>query len=1278
MQHADEIAVRGTATHCATQFLTAAKEQQDPVEQEKLVSYVTHVVYPAIKHGLRNRIEIIRMEFVGLLSAGIKTFPELPIFASMVPLLGDNDEEVNFFNNIYHIQLHRRVRSMVRLSEFAAQGQLAVPAIVNVFIPLVSGFIYESDRLTDHNVIHQASQTIGSLAGSLPWGRYYRLLSHYLSLVSQQDEMEKIYVRLATNVLEAFHFDISHIEISNETEAKIMGKQRVIIEYLSHREIVNNAKEQAEAAAIASGKEPSENVVEEIMNIDGDQEVEVDTDATGDGAQSIEEGEEESDKNDDADQDDDNDDDDDDDDEPTTVSTNANMSVVSTEQAQKIHDILVTKVLPSLNAFISKTKSRKSVISRMPVALGIAKLLRQLPEKSMRLNLPGLLTIVCQTIRSRAQDVRDVTRETLLKINEFLGTAYFQFIIKELRGALARGYELHVLGYTVSALLNDMASRMNVGDLDYCMEDIVQVLVSDIFGKTGQEKDTAEITGKTKEAKSRRSPAAFELLAKLVKFSNIGMLLAPLKDVMTNTQSMKTLNKVDDVLKRTSHGLVHNPGFDSIELLDFTNDLISENVDVYKAQKKVKTIKTQKEKNFEVQMKRIVEEPVDHLHVNSHRFVYFGLSLLHTSLKRNKFDLSDDDYATRFDNILMTVGNILYSAQTANVTLAARNLNILYKLPLSSVNDSIPVTIKRIFQLLKHSPNTNSPMIQACFRLLTVCIQSKKANLTEHQLTYLINIIRPDLEEPTRQGTAFGLVRGVISRKFMAPEMYDLMDVLGNILVTNQAPETREQARSLYFMFLMDYPQGRGRLKKQMTFITKNLEYVHETGRESVMELLHHIISKFGDEILAEFSQSLLLALVMRLINDESSKCREMTAELIKSLLVRMDDDMDTVYKLLDKWMDSERANLRRAGCQLYGLVVDAYGKNFKFASQLIGRLAVMIESNHQQWMDALEEQEKHEDNLELEDDGMDVDIPWEVGYYSLNTFAKVTSTFPKLVYTDDTIPIWHGVESLLLHPHAWIRSSSSRLFGVYFAGIDVVTRNSYLTRQVLRGLAYGFVEQLKGVYLSDEQANQLVKNLFFIGRCLYHLPIEEDITGKDDDDDQDGTQDDVTSNSLLAEQNVSVDQSQVHTSLLWLFHKASYTARGAGKNQGKGLILRSSIFKWFAAMCNVMKPEELPPYLFSMIAPIYHTVNGQVSREKGFDDLKTLGNEVLGMIQKKAGPTAYFAIYQNIRQHSIDIKEQRKAQRAVESVTNPELAAKRKMARNQRKSPSSKRVRFT
>ncbi|KAI8098559.1 uncharacterized protein BX664DRAFT_254120 [Halteromyces radiatus] len=1115
MQDVEEIAVRGTATHCVSRFLKAAKEQEDAVEKEKLMEYVTHLIYPNIKRGLLNRIEIIRMEFVGLLNTGIKIFPELPIFAPLVPLLGSENDETNFFDNIYHIQLHRRMRSMARLSEFANQGQLTVPAIVNVFIPLVSGFIYESDRKVDHNLIHQASTTIGALAKCLPWRHYYQLLSRYLTMVSRQEDMEKIYIRLTTNVLEAFHFDISHVEISDETAAKIMGKQKVRIDYLSHREIVSNAKDQQ-----AQNNEKKDDETQKDIAADLDKEA---------------------------------------------TETTTSSDTLSSEQAQKIHDILITKVLPELNSFISKNKSRKSVISRMPVALGIVKLLRQLPEKSLRLNLPGLLTIVCQTIRSRAQDVRDVTGDTLLKINEFLGTDYFKFIIKELQGALVRGYELHVLGYTVNSLLHDMAPRMNIGDLDYCLEDIIQVLISDIFGKTGQEKDTEEMVAKTKEGKSRRSPAAFELLAKLIKFSNVGIMLMPLKEVMTNTQSLKILQKVDDVLKRTANGLVHNPGFESTELLDFANDLISENVDVYKAEKKVKKVKTQQELNFEVQTKRVVTEPVDYLHVNSHRFVYFGLSILHTALKRNKFDLNDDAYSTRLDKLLMTVGNILFSTQSANITLAAKDLCILFRLPLPSTNDAVPVAIKRIFQILKKSPNTNSSMIQSSFKLLTVCISFKKSNLTEHQLTYLINIIRPDLEEPTRQGTAFGLVRSIISRKFLAPEMYDLMDTVANIAVTNQTPELREQARSIYFMFMMDYPQGRGRLKKQMAFLIKNLEYVHESGRESVMELLHHIINKFGDEILAEFSQSILLALVMRLINDESAKCREMTAELCKALLLRMEDDMDTVYRLLDKWMESKQVTLQRAGCQMYGLVIDAYGKEFKLAPQLINRLAIMIQKSHEQWKEALEEH-GDEDTLEDSDEneGMDVDVPWEVGYYSLNTFTKITATFPKLVYTDNTISIWRGVASLLLHPHAWIRSSSARLFGVYFAGVDPVTRNDYLTRQELRGLAYSFVEQLKSTYLSEEQANQLVKNLFFIGRCLYYLPVSEDIetigdNEDNDEDKKDSAEDDATSTILLAEQNISVNQELVHPSLLWLLHKASYTARGAGRNQGKNLLLVSN-----------------------------------------------------------------------------------------------------------------------
>ncbi|KAI8070329.1 armadillo-type protein [Gongronella butleri] len=1288
MRDKDELSVRGTATHCVSRFLTQLKtrmesdetDQLEKDETQKQLDYVKTIVYPTIKNGLHSHAEVVRVEYVNLLNACVKTLPTLPFFAPMVILAPEGDEENNFFANIYHIQMHRRLRAMARLVEVVADEngtELSVPSILHLLLPLISGFLHESDRSADSNLIHQAVITIGALSRHLPWGHYYRLLSSYLSMVNRNEEKEKMYVRLVTSVLDAFHFDISQVEVTDAMAAKVMGKQKLKIDYLTHEEIVQKAKRDKakadameeiamdvdDAPAMLKEKEKSEEEKaiesedDQGENEENEQENEAMESDEDQGDMQVDEEEKEE------DQDDNEDMQDAEDDEPM-------QEVARPDAALKIHNVIVSKVLPELNAFIAKTKSRKSVISRMPVALGIAKLLRRLPEKTMVLNLPGLLTIVCQTTRSRAEDVRETARDTLIKINDFLGKQYFKFIVKELVTALVKGYELHVLGYTLNALLNDMVPRLQVGDLDDSLQDVVKVLVADIFGKAGQEKDADGMTGKIMEARSRRSPAAFELLAKIVSFTQVSALLLPLKDIMTETQSIKTLKKVDDLLQRVSHGLVNNPGFESTEMLDFARDLVAENVDAYKSQKKQKVVKSQMELNFEVKAKRPTTEQLqgtDYYAANSYRFVHFGLSLMNIFLKRHKLDLKVEAYATRIDHLIVVVGNVLFSTHTSNVTLASKTLCQLYRLPLPSVLTAVPVTIKRVFQLLKHTTGTHHPMIQACFKLLTVCIQTKKSNLTEHQLTYLLHLLRPDLEEPARQGTAFGLVRAIIARQFLAPEMYDLMDIVASILVTNQAPETREQARSVFFAFLMDYPQGKGRLNKQMTFLLKNLEYVHETGRISVMELLHHIITKFGDQVLESYAQSILLALVMRLVNDDSPKCREMAAELIKALLDRMSNDqLDTVYRVLDKWLDSDNPNLHRAACQVYGFVLDVLGKDFKLAAQLVSRLEKMVREGHDQWTAVVEQQiEKDEDD----DEEMDVDIPWETAYYSLNTMVKMTALFPKLIYDADTVALWTAVQSLLLHPHAWIRSSSTRLFGTYFAGVDPAARNPFLDRAMLRHLAYGFAEQLKSAHLTQAQATQIVKNLFFLGKCFYHMPADEDRP------EEDASDDDADDNANATDENAQKQTS----SLLWLFHRLSYAARGAAKrNRPEGFLMRTSIFKWFAAMANVVSEEDLPTYLYAIIAPIYHTVEATTHQE-GFDDVKNLGNEVLSLMQKKAGPTVYFGIYQNVKQHAQDARDERKQKRTQNALQNPALAAKRKMAETQRKNKlkKQKRVRF-
>ncbi|KAI9478566.1 MAG: hypothetical protein EXX96DRAFT_601338 [Benjaminiella poitrasii] len=1209
MYNPDEMAVRGTATHCMSQFLKATQSQTDEAVKYKMVKYVESLIYPAIKRGLRSRVELVRMEFVALLGSCVKLFPEFSIFEDMTPLLG-NDEESNFFNNIYHMQISRRGRALQRLATHVEENGLKVASINHIFLPIIHAFLTESDRVQEEGLLRQCTNAITVLAKVLPWNSYYSLLQTYLKLVKEDNEKEKLYVRAVICVLGSFHFDVKHLELSDDTVKSIMGRQRVRINYLTNEEIVKQAAKDA-----------------------GELE-----------------------------------------EEPATVEEE---KVVAKDQAEKIHDILVTKLLPDLNNLLNYNKTRGSVIGRVPLALGITKLLCHLPEKSKRINLPGLLTSVCQIIRSRAQDVRDVTRDTLVKINAFLGPAYFSFIIKGLRASLQKGYELHVLGFTINSLIQDMMKQINVGDLDYCLNELVDVLVNDIFGNAGEEKDQDEMTGKTKEAKSRRSPISFELLSQVIHFKNVGTLLIPLKEIMSNTESNRKLLKVEDLLRRIAIGLVKNPEFESLELLDFAYSLITENVEEYKVQPKIKTKKTQKELNFEVQMKRPTMEPIDYYRANAYRFVFLGLSLLASAFKKNKFDLTNEEYLLRLRRLINAVGNTLYSNQSANLVLAARIMSQFIPMKIPNTHSAVGVSIDRCFAILKSSGSSRTKTTQACLKLLTVCIRDNtESRLTEAQLTYILNFVRPDLEEPERQGTIFTLIRAILSRKFIAPEIYDLMDAISNIMVTNQSKEIRQQARSVYLIFLMDYPQGKGRLKQQMTFVIKNLEYVFESGRESVMELLYQIISKFGDEILVDYIDAIFFALVMRLVNDESSKCREMAAALVKSLLARSTERSPTIYKLLNKWLDeSSKPSLQRAACQVYGLALENFGTQLRpQATGLVQRLSKILE----------ESRDRTEKLTMTDDDAMELDIPWEVAYYAINTFAKMAKVFPKLVYEQGTEVIWRVMQYMLLFPHAWIRSSSTRLYGVFFAEIDPQTRIfkettttcNYLDCATLRLLANDFLEQLKSEHVTSEQADQIVKNLFFIGKCFYYMPDEEDRR----EEVQEKVGDEEAADIVVEGENESamkkINEKAHKQSLNWLFRKASFTARGAAIRKIKSdLVLRSSVFKWFAAMCNTMTTEELPPYLMPVIAPIYRTVDDEQNKAEGFESLKQLGIEILNLLQNKAGPTVYFAVYQRVRQQVLKLRQDRKANKAVLAITNPSLAAKRRLDKQQKAHIKKKRT---
>ena len=85
-------------------------------------------------------------------------------------------------------------------------------------------------------------------------------------------------------------------------------------------------------------------------------------------------------------------------------------------------------------------------------------------------------------LKSRAESVRNAARSVLIKMMLILGCKHFASLVKEMRSILARGYQLHVLVYTIHAILHALINaskggerRIQPGDIDSCITSLVEV-----------------------------------------------------------------------------------------------------------------------------------------------------------------------------------------------------------------------------------------------------------------------------------------------------------------------------------------------------------------------------------------------------------------------------------------------------------------------------------------------------------------------------------------------------------------------------------------------------------------------------------------------------------------------------------------------------------------------------------------------------------------------------------------------------------------------------------
>ena len=241
---------------------------------------------------------------------------------------------------------------------------------------------------------------------------------------------------------------------------------------------------------------------------------------------------------------------------------------------------LIGQFLPSLHAFLveksSDSYSPEQAV-RVPVALAIVKILKQLPKEIMMQQLLKLLAEVCSLLKSKEQRTRNTTKLTLCKMVEELGTEYILTVITELRRCLREGFMLHVLGNVIHAILNSLPTNVS---LDMCLNDVVDVMTEDIFGDVAKQrkKDSGYVPSKDiQEAQSCKSYSTYEIMAARVIFNdeNIAVLTKPLLRMGARDRPGK---ECQAVMKHLTIGLSQNSTLTAKSIVDYSLGLIETHI----------------------------------------------------------------------------------------------------------------------------------------------------------------------------------------------------------------------------------------------------------------------------------------------------------------------------------------------------------------------------------------------------------------------------------------------------------------------------------------------------------------------------------------------------------------------------------------------------------------------------------------------------------------------------------------------------------------------------
>ena len=947
------------------------------------------------------------------------------------------------------------------------------------------------------------------------------------------------------------------------------------------------------------------------------------------------------------------------------------MLAQSAPSLSKVSTELTTSFIPFLTNFIHH-KNEAEMSLRLPAAVTVIKLLKILPEQDMAIRLPPVLLDVCSILKSKSQDARDTARKTINDIALLLGPVYFGYVLKELRNTLLRGYQLHVLSFTVHSMLVVTTDHFNQGDLDYCLPQLVAVVMDDIFGTVGQEKEAEDYVSKMKEVKSSKSFDSMELLAKNATISHLSSLVRPLQALLREKLNTNLVKKIDELMRRIGIGLLRNPGAESRDLLVFCYEVIKESYQNDSQSDRPAVPESRFEDRFLVRLqgaKRGENRGTTSSH--AHKLTRFSLDVLRAVL--NKFNSLST--AANLSGFMPVIGDAMVQSHEEVKISALRLLSTIIKLPLPELDQASNVYLTEAVKMIKESPSTNTEASQASLKLISTMIRERKSTkLRDGHLAYLLQRLTADIEEPDRQGVTFNFIRAVMSRKFVVPEMYELVDHIATMVVTNQTRSARDLARGVYVHFLLEYPQAKNRWSKQLGFLAKNLDYKHQEGRQSVLEAVHILLSKTGPELAQDIVSTFFLPVVLAMANDDSSECREMAGALLGQLYSRADKEQTRIMlNPLHSWLEqTDNMALCSIGLQAMRIYFEAEEtekeKEARFVVSILPDLMQPVLQDHENGN-------------------------WEALYFALQLFTKLSKTVSTLALSPQCTSIWTAVQESLFFPHAWVKTCASNLVGSWLADVAKThaatgyssiplegSSGLVLDKEAMIQLLRASLRCLRTPGVTEELAMQSVRNLVFLGRCCAQNGLELRKAGPEDADsegEEDEDEDEDADMEVDGETSTTNGAGSVKSAIHYIFQQVSTLLRREVLSSRPGaLVPKTASIALLAALVRHIDVEQIYPSLPVILLPLQHLTDSSIPAPRSSDEtfretykaLVSNCHEVLDALQKKLGPTEFITEMTKVQDTIKERREGRRVKRRIEAVADPERHERDKKRRNDRK----------